>query len=381
MKRITTIAAAVAILTVCPRSNADTSWLIRHLATESGRVQFFTSRASANAHPLKIMYVAPENGDGFRQLRVGNVTGFAYAGINERGLTVAFSGTDPTRDRPSKPKDKQPMYTGNYIVAALLTRCGSVGQAAENLRKLAKSGYIADGMIVFLADPAQAMVFEIAPRHYATSPLGLHYTVYTNRWKLPGMEDASVRKPWELPECLQEEWAVKEAIIRERRDDGKLSVPESFAISRLNAADVKVEGIDRAASAKNTVDAYLFEMDPEYPGVLSCVYASFGPPRQTVYLPIPLGAMDALPPEVVDAVWSKDSIELHRKTPPESPVPEELAVFEKYLLQEFDDTRHQAKLLLRENKVDEAKTVLRDLLRRQTAATLEFMRGRTGLKK
>ena len=195
------------------------------------------------------------------------------------------------------------------------------------------------------------------------------------------MEDASVRKPWELPECLQEEWAVKEAIIRERSDDGKLSVPESFAISRLNAADVKVEGINRAASTKNTVDAYLFEMDPEYPGVLSCVYASFGPPRQTVYLPIPLGAMDALPPEVVDAVWSKDSIELHRKTPPESPVPEDLAVFEKYLLQEFDDTRHQAKLLLRENKVDEAKTVLRDLLRRQTAATLEFMRGRTGSKK
>ena len=371
---------AAAILTASAFSlHADTSWIIQPVATASKSMQVFTSRSDGKSpRPLKLYYNKRIDDKSFGNLRCGAEGAFSYAGINERGLVVVFSGTDKTRDTPVKPKGKQTLLNGNFIVGHLLTRCGSVKQAEARLRQLARSGFIANSLIVFLADAKQAMIFEIAPRHYATMRLGLHYTVYANRWKLPGMEDASIRKPWEAQGSMQEEWAAKEAIYRARGGmNGKLSIPASFAVSRLNVADIKVKGIGRAPCSRNTADAYLFEIDPEYPGVLSCVYASFGPPRQTVYLPIPVGAMDSLPPEVAKAVWAKSSTEMNRKAPVNSPVPSDLAEFEKYLLQEFGDVRHQARKLLKEKKYDEAKTLLRDLLRRQSAETLKFMRERS----
>jgi hypothetical protein len=359
--------------------HADTTWIIQPVATAPKCMQLFTSRSvSKMARPIRTYYNAPKDKKCFRNLCFGNDAKFAYAGINERGLVVAFAGTDRTKDRPNKPKENQRLFDGNFVVGHLLHRCGSVKEAEAKLRQLARSGLIANSMNVYLADAKNAMIFEIAPRHYATCRLGLHFTVYSNRWKLPGMEDASSRKPQDLQGSLQEEWAVKEAIYKARGGmNGKLSVPGSFAISRLNAADVKVKGIDRGPSTKHSIDAYLFEIDPEYPGILSCVYASFGPPRQTVYLPIPLGAMDALPPEVVNPAWAKASIELHRKTPGNSPLSSDLAEFEKYLLQEFEDTRLQARQLLKEDKTEEARQLLRDLLRRLSAETLKFMQERT----
>ena len=369
--------AALLTASAFTRLSADTSWIIQPVATSSKSMQVFTSRSTKSIRPLMLWYNKRIDDKSFRNLRCGTDTKFAYAGINECGLVVAFSGTDQTRDTPVKPKDKQTLMTGNFIVGHLLTRCNSMKQAEGRLRKLARSGFIANSLIVFIADAKQAMIFEIAPRHYATMRLGLHYTVYANRWKLPGMEDASIRKPWEMQGSLQEEWVTKEAIFRARGGmNGKLSIPSSFAISRLNAADIKVKGIGRAPCSKDTADAYLFEIDPEYPGVLSCVYASFGPPRQTVYLPIPVGAMDALPKEAANAVWAKSSTEMNREAPADSPVPSDLAEFEKYLLQELNDVRHQARKLLKENKPEEAKALLCDLLRRQSAETLKFMNGR-----
>ena len=377
MKKII-VTAAILTASASVTLNADTSWIIQPVATSSKRMQLFTSRAAGKmSRPLMLHYNNRIDDKSFRNLRCGNDKKFAYAGINECGLAVAFSGTDKTKDHPSKPKGKQKLISGNFIVGHLLTRCSSVKQAEARLRPLARSGFIAEGMIVFLADAKQAMIFEIAPRHYSTIRLGLHYTVYANRWKLPGMEDASMRKPQDMQGSLQEEWAVKEAIYRARGGmNGKLSIPASLAISRLNAADIKVKGIGRGPNTKDTVDAYLFEIDPEYPGILSCVYASFGPPRHTVYLPIPLGAMDALPPEVVNAEWFGIARELNHKIPGTAPVSEDLAEFEKYLQQELDDVRHQARKLLKENKTEEAKTLLRDMLRRQARETLKFMNGR-----
>ena len=371
------IVAAILAASAFTGLHADTSWIIQPVATSSKSMQLFTSRSSKSPRPLMLHYNKRIDDKSFCNLRCGLDTKFAYAGINECGLVAAFSGADKTRDTPVKPKGKQILITGNFIVGHLLTRCNSVKQAEDRLRKLARSGLISGSMIVFLADAKQAMIFEIAPRHYATMRLGLHYTVYANRWKLPGMEDASMRKPEEMQGSLQEEWAVKEAIYRSRGGmNGKLSIPASFAVSRLNAADIKSKGIGRGPCTKDTADAYLFEIDPEYPGVLSCVYASFGPPRQTVYLPIPVGAMDALPPEAVKAEWAKKSTEMNGEAPADAPVSADLAEFEKYLLQELDDIRHQARGLLKENKTEEARTLLRDMLKRQTAATLKFMQER-----
>ena len=67
---------------------------------------------------------------------------------------------------------------------------------------------------------------------------------------------------------------------------------------------------------------------------------------------------------------------MNGEAPADAPVSADLAEFEKYLLQELDDIRHQARGLLKENKTEEARTLLRDMLKRQSAATLKFMQER-----
>ena len=360
---------------------ADPSWIIKPPASDSGRMQVFTSHSADTQRPFTVRYVAPADKKSFRRMIFGDPQNdCACAGINEHGLTVLFFKADATRDTPSKPTGKQRLYTGSYLVDLLLGRCKTASQASNNLRKLARSGYIAYGMVIFIVDARHPLIFEIAPRNYATRELGLLYAVYSNRWKMPGMEDSSSMMPWELYPRLQEEWVAKTGIVNARRNDRKVSIPEAIAISRTNSADIRREGIGRGPSTGNSLDGCLFELDPDYPGILSCVYTSFGPPRHTVYLPIPLGAMDALPPELANAEWAAIGCELNRNTPETAPVSRDLAVFEKYLFQEFGDIRHQAKLLLKEGKTEEARTLLRDMLRRQTRETLKFMKARIRIK-
>ncbi|MBQ6352917.1 MAG: hypothetical protein IJJ28_06610, partial [Lentisphaeria bacterium] len=93
-------------------------------------------------------------------------------------------------------------------------------------------------------------------------------------------------------------------------------------------------------------------------------------------LTIPLCAIDALPPEVANAEWAGIGTAMAKRVPDKTPVSDDLPEFEKYLLQEFNDVRQQAEALLKEKKTEEAKTLLRDTLRRQASETLKFMRGR-----
>ena len=373
MKKIAISLSALLCAATPLASRADTSWIVKPAASTSGRMQLFTSRADKPL-PRTIIIDTPKSAKQFKSMRFGdNKKGFAFAGINSRGVAVAFTGAGPTTEKPNRPKQGEHLYTGYYAVGQILRNCKNAKQAVDMLNKAGQKGFIADAMIFLIADPDQAFIFEGSPRHKATYKLGLNYAVYSNVWKLPGMEDASARVPKDFPVCAQREWVAKTGIIRARKGDRKVSIPEAIAVSRLNAADAKREDVASAPSEKNTIDAYLFEIDKKHPGILSCVYVAMGPQRHTVYLPVPLGALDALPPELVNGEWATLGDEAAKKSTPETPVSDDITELERCIFQEFNDIRYKAGQLLDENKTDEAKTLLRDTLKSQTKEVLKFM--------
>ena len=336
-------------------------------------MQLFTSRADKPL-PRNIIIDTPKSAKQFKSMRFGDSkTGFAFAGINSRGVAVAFAGAGPTTEKPNQPKEGERLYTGAYAADQILKNCKSAKQAVDLLNKAGQKGYISGTLIFLIVDPNQAYIFECSPRHRANYLLGLNYAVYTNVWRLPGMEDASVRIPGSLPGYAQREWVAKTGIIRARKNDRKVSITEAIAISRLNAAGMKREDVTTAPSEKNSIDAYLFEIDKKHPGILSCVYVAMGPQRHTVYLPVPLGAMDELPAELVNGEWATLGDEAAKNSTPEPPISSEITELESCLFQEFNDVRFKAAQLLDEKKVGEAKALLRDTLKSQTREVLKFM--------
>ena len=368
--------AAALCAAIPPASRADTNWIVKPAASTSGRMQLFTSRADKPL-PRTILVDTPKSGKQFRSLRFGDKDkGFSFTGINSRGVAVAFVGAGPTTEKPNTPKKGEHLYTGSYAVGQILRNCKNAKQAVDLLRGAARKGLISGSLIFLIADPDQAFVFECSPRHQANYLIGLNYAVYTNVWKLPGMEDASVRVPKDFPVHAQREWVAKTGIIRARKGDRKVSIPEAIAVSRLNVADARHKDVTSAPSEKNSIDAYLFEIDRKHPGILSCVFVAMGPQRHTVYLPVPLGAMDDLPKELADGAWAAVADEAAKNGDPEAPVADEMIELERCLFQEFNDIRYQAAQLLAEGKTDEAKALLSDTLRRQTQEVLKFMRER-----
>ena len=376
MKKTTLSIAAMLCAALPLASRADISWIVKPAASASGRMQLFISRAD-KPRPRTILVETPKSAKQFKSLRFRDSgSGLTFAGINTNGVAVSFSGAGPTTDKPLKLKDGQRPYNATYAIDQILRHSKNAKQAVDILRKAARQGLFPYSMIFLIADPDQAFVFEVSPRHQATYQLGLNYAVYSNVWKLPGMEDASGRTPESLPACAQREWLAGNGLRRARRDDRKVSIPEALAVSRLTVAAAKGKKFISAPCSKNAIDACLFEIDKKYPDILSCVYVAMGSQRHTVYLPVPLGAMDKLPKELASGAWATSADEAAKNDDPEAPVADEILELERCLFQEFNDIRYKAVQLLADGKTDEAKELLCDTLQRQTQEVLKFMRAR-----
>lgn len=370
--KFSTLSIAAALCAAPLASQADISWVIKPAASASGRMQLFASRADKPL-PRTIIVDTPKNAKQYRNIRFGNRDkNFAFAGINVHGLAVAFTGAGPSLDPISnKPKKGQPAFTGNYAAEQILRNCKTAKQAVNLLRKA--NGRFYGTLIFLIADPNSTWVFECSSRHMACYEVGLNYIVYSNVWKLPGMEDASARVPGALSGYAQREWVAKTGIHKARKGDRKVSIAEAIAVSRLNVADIKRKDVTSAPSVGNSIDGCIFEIDKKYPGILSCVYAAMGPQRHTVYLPVPLGAMDALPKELADGAWAAFGDAAAKKADSGKPVSADILEKERELHQEFNDIRFKAAQLLDEKKTDEAKALLRETLERQTQEVLKFM--------
>lgn len=381
------LAAALSVLSL--RVAADTAWIVRSRESASGMMLLHGCREAKKQLELGMRYETPGKGRDirFRHLRIGDRGGFTFAALNERGLAVVFTGGDPTSD--AKPPKHPLNVTGNFGTVNMAAKCASAPEAVKWLRGEFEKGRICGTLIFLIADPHRAFAVECANRHFAAWELPHAFCVYANCWKLPGMDDASLGAAERAARNYQREWTARELLRRALEAKGAVSVRDSLAISRTAAADMNDAKFDKARGPRKlftapynraSVDSYLFELDSEFPEILSTVYAAWGPQRHTVYLPIPLGAADALPEELFSNESVGGAVRRRDAAKDGAPVDPGLLEFENRQLREFAKAREAARILLQKDDPDGARKLLRETLARQARETAAFLTGATRSK-
>ena len=365
-------------------ASADTDWMVLPRYTKTGMTLLHGCRNSPKRMQLKLHYVKPGKDGKFRYLAVGNQGGFRFGGVNERGVAVIFTGGGPMVDKnPPKSPDN---FTGRKAVTEILRNCATAQEAEALLAAAAKKKLIEGALIFFIVDRNHAWAVECSPDNYVSWELPHAFCVYANLWKLPGMDASSASPVERTLKCCQREWAARE-MLRRRLDANKsISRQDSFAASRLNTHELNGEEYAKARSKTSkrkfdtapynpsSHDSYLIEVDPEF-GDLSCIYVAYGPARHTVYLPVPLGAADALPEELFAKEWTDGAFARMKAAKPDDPVDPRIIAFEEKLLAEFDAVRLEARWkYLRQEKPEAARKMLRACLKKQARETFEFLK-------
>ena len=363
---------------------ADVDWMILPKYSSSGRMLVHGARYGVSRDGKQPVRLVPKLR--FNTPQTDQAAKYSYlrcsiCGVNEKGLTVIWSSGNPTCDK--NPKKKNGIYTLSVALTAMLRSCATAEQAVKHMRGAFDKKLISGSSIYLVADPKRAFVIECAPQHFASWELPQAFCVYSNCWKLPGMDDGSVDNANRATTNFQREWAAREALKQALDEKKSLSVADSIRASRLSVAEVndkafsKRRGWLKLTSApynRFSTESYLFELDCEFPAELSCVYAALGPQRHTVYLPIPFGAADQLPEVLSDKAWSDEACRLRDAAEPDAPVHPELLEFEQKQLADYAKVREEARWLLRLEKREEALKLLHDTLERQTGETFEFLK-------
>ena len=376
------LTAALFVLSL--RVDADTSWIVRSRESASGMMLLHGCREAKTQLKLGMSYETPEKDRNvkFRHLRIGDRSGFTFAALNERGLAIVFTGGDPTDD--PKPPENPLNVTGNFGTVNMAGKCASAPEAVKWLRGEYEKGRICGNLIFLIADTRRAFAVECANRHFASWELPHAICVYANCWKLPGMDDASIGTAERAARNYQREWTARELLRQALETRGVVSVRDSLAISRTGAADMNDPKFDKARGPRKlltapynraSVDSYLFELDSEFPEILSTVYAAWGPQRHTVYFPIPLGAADALPEVLFSEEWVGGAVRRRDAAKNDAPVDPRLLEFEDRQLQEFTKAREAARILLQKDDPEGARKLLKETLNRQARETADFLIG------
>ena len=153
-----------------------------------------------------------------------------------------------------------------------------------------------------------------------------------------------------------------------------IPVTESMAVSRMNGRDTGKKTVINGVSNKTTAAAFTLELDPEYPDYLSTVYVAFGPPRHTVYLPVPFAAMDKLPANLLNQQTVEAAIKRRNEAAEDAAVDPELVKLQNKVVVDFAKTRNKARQMLRSDRCKDAEKILRETMDAQAAEIAEFLK-------
>ena len=355
-------------------ARADTEWMILPKGSTSGLMTMHVTRdltKKAKAAPNLVYDARKQYGGKYQFLRICN-NQYCIAGINEKGLGVIFTGGDPTSDK--NPAASNQNLTPHNATVIMLRRFASAEQAVKYMHAGFRQHQIVGSSIYLVADPYRAFVIECSPKHFASWELPHAFCVYTHCWKLPGMDDGSIGSADRAQWNYQREWAARE-FLRQAMEKNHRMIPlaESMAVSRLAAHETGKKTVLNGPSNATSFVAYTFELDPEYSDYLSTVYVAFGPPRHTIYMPVPFIAADKLPTKLLNQQTVEAAIKRRNEAAKDAAVDPELVKFQEKILADFAKARSRARQMLRGDRCKDAEKLLRETMEKQAAEIAEFL--------
>lgn len=317
-----------------------TSWIVMPELT-GGKYMMVHKNRDSKSNRLQL-YRGTEPGK-HSWISISNLDSkLAYAGLNDQGLAVAMNSGDPTEFY----SDKKGFYTPQ-ICRSALESCTSAAAAVDHIRQLIKGGnyqHEKKGSMWFIGDGKKAFIIEHDAKHFAAHEVKSNFAIRANAWHYPEMIIYSKRTPANLANHHRREFAVRRALFA---DGTKYAEPVtvekmSFA-SRINEfpEDPKCYPL----CGKRTNSGTTIVIDCEYPAELSTLVAAFGPPRHTVYLPVPF-LCTQFPEELTSGKFS-DAVFARFNAGRELLPQDKLAEFEQTLNKRHDEAMEKARAVLK----------------------------------
>jgi len=343
--------ALIALVGSSVASDACTSWVIHPTRSASGKMIVHKCR-DAKPSPLNAeMYSFP---DGRRYMRIGTAEGWNCFSMNNRGVVAILNAADPVDSR--HPGKDRIGYGGGGFLTYAATRCDRADQLLTFIRHCCDSDIAFGPQSFFVADPKRAFQIEvIAPGYCAWKELYGGISIISNCMHLPGVEKHSLHRWPGLRYDRRREANVRRE-LKKGKVNGRYTIADTMRISRLTW---QKDPEKHLPFRKDSLGATTFEIDPEFPGFLSTAYIALGPQQHTVYLPTPI-ALEQFPAPIRDGSFGEIACALRRAVGDDHAGLARIVELEKKIFAEYEQTREQARELLKANKNDEAVKLLND---------------------
>ncbi|MBR2872416.1 MAG: hypothetical protein IKB99_02865 [Lentisphaeria bacterium] len=335
-----------------------TSWIITPEVSATGTCMVQKNRDYRRQNLLSVRLFRSAPGR-YKVLTVNDLwnTG-AGAAMNEKGLMIVQN------DPASREFHTRKVNTGSLTVMRYVAEhCANLTEAAATLKKFYTSGICRSGSIYLLADFNSGMIIEATARHIAEARVDFSYEVRANNFLLPGLLQYSRRTQKSHLNGANRRFTASEFLRNTVLEKGKIAPVDLMKLARLRDPEQEKAGF-RQVCMKDTLASTMFVPDRMYPEYLSAAFVALGPPRHTLFLPVPMG-VTALPESLTDSRWGTKALQLAEKLSVDHPYVKEFETLENKFIKEFFDMREQARKLLIQGKNAQAQKLLDTLLRKQ----------------
>ena len=333
-----------------PEVHGCTSWMVFSDLTKNNTNILHKNRDSVTR---KVMVALSSDSSPCRW--VAQWSAGAAAGMNASGLAAVMNAGEICVDPPNVKGKK----TTQNILRVILESCDSAAQAVEKLREIIAAGnyyHGKSGSIFLFMDSKEGFVCEITAKVCSVQRYDSGYAVRSSNWRNHDMNKYIRSDIKRYLKASVREYDAISGLNRLIDETGQISVSGIFDLSRQVKGQA-ISPIKRSVCGMSTNSTATFEIDKQYPGVLSTAYLTVGPPRHTVYIPIPI-CVSRIPSAMKSLKWSSAAFKRLDKLQLDAPIPEEWTKFEKKSMEQYAAAKVEARKLLEQNKHDEAVKLL-----------------------
>ena len=265
-----------------PDRHECTSWVVLPGLTENKSMMLHKNR-DASAVKLKFYRRSPRGKNAWRALGdAGRVT--ANMGLNDKGVAIVMNCGDP-----SDGTSEAPGFSTPEIARAALEACATAAEAVEKIKEFVETKryhHGKRGSIWFVADAREAWIAENDALRFAAPRVEGNFDIRANGWHFSEMIPFSQQTPEALVNYGRREFAVRDLLFgRGTKYARPVTVEMISEASRIPVIPEAPACYPLCGSRTNS--AATIAVDCEFPGSLSTMYIAFGPPRFTLYLPVP----------------------------------------------------------------------------------------------
>ena len=343
-----------------------TSWVVLPGLTENKSMMLHKNRDSDVAK-LKFYRRSPRGKNAWMALGdAGRVT--ANMGLNDKGVAIVMNCGDPSDGTSEGPGASTPV-----IAKTALEECATAAEAVEKIKEFVETKryhHGKRGSIWFVADAREAWIAENDGLRFAAHKVVGDFDVRANAWHFPEMIPFSQQTPEGLVNYSRREFAVRDHLFARGTEYARPVTVELIAeASRIPVLPEAPACYPLCGSRTNS--AATIAVDCEFPGSLSAMFIAFGPPRYTLYLPVPF-LLKTIPEALTSGRFS-DAVFARRASGAELPE-KKCTSLEKKMNRRHHAAAEKARARLRKGGGrEEAAALLSDAFRKNWEAACAYL--------